>query len=152
MASGESKTSEKRSPLLDDSGRFKKGNPGGPGRPRGLTSMRKLLKEKLSKDEQNEILDAYMAKVRSGELLTDYLDRFYGKSKSFPEPVDITLPDVSTVEGAQSAIPMIAQAALDGEDKDQLSLALQAALKSLDVAELRQLVEAVRDLKKETGA
>ena len=72
----------------DENGRFTEGNPGGPGRPKGIDIValvkRKLAEvpeeEQLSRGEQlADIIIDRMLTDKSERMITDTLDRLHGK-------------------------------------------------------------------------
>ncbi len=111
----------------DPQGRFRPGNPAGPGRPRGRRSMMAELLDALADEEAEDIARAVLKLAREGEFraVKFVLDRRWPKHRE--RPVPIALPPAQTATDLPKASAAILDAAAAGELAPGEAVALAAA-------------------------
>ena len=136
----------------DESGRFAKGNPGGPGRPRGQREVLRravegaVTPEHVSAIVRRQVRSALEGNLASAKFVVGYV---CGKPVDAPAeavPIDVELPRLRTAadcnRAIQGLIDAICQGAISNENAKLLMEAIQTQLRSIEVNELEErLVE-----------
>ena len=97
----------------DGSGRFAKGNPGGPGNPlaRRTAAVRRLFNESVGEDDLRAVVAELVARAKAGEpwAVRELLDRMLGKAERIPEASgeDQSGPALARQNEVEAAMPFV---------------------------------------------
>src|SRR3990172_1770258 len=91
-------TNGSNGPRDPETGRFKEGNPGGPGNPYARRSalLRALTQKAVTEDDLKAIVEAILKKAREGNIhaASFIFDRCVGKPAPAPDPDRIDVDDL----------------------------------------------------------
>ena len=135
--------------------RFKKGNPGGPGRPRGSRNRSSILLKRLGQHGVNDLVDTAREEAKGGDtrLLVFLLNRLLPRPQARTVEIDLpTLNGPADVVAAQSALVRnVASGKLSPEEAQAVSVLIEnrrRAAEDLEVdatlAALKKEIEAQR--------
>lgn len=135
--------------IRDERGRFRPGNPGGPGgaRRRVSVELRRAAEEAVTSEHVQAIIRKATRMALEGNLaaMRFVLERTAGRSAEAPvetEPLGIALPRLRTAADCNLAIERLVQGLCEGSvDRDAAKLlidAIQARIKAIEVSELEQ--------------
>lgn len=128
--------------------RFKKGGPGGPGRPKGSVSPAGRFRQVLTEEHGEEILALAMQAIRGGNansLLSTMMQFIVGQTKSELAPIILPEAQHGSYEQRTEAI---SKAMLAGEiSPDAAKTAIEQLKATEEARQLRELNEELRELK-----
>jgi hypothetical protein len=148
-----STTPETSDPLPDHrtaSGRFAKGNPGGPGRPRGAVRGAASALDQVAVDASAELIKVAIELARAGNLeaLKMVLARVWPLRRG--RPLDIDVPAVAKVSDLSSAATRVADAVLQGEltprEGKEVSSLFEMHCRVLDTIEYEERLQAIEEM------
>ena len=132
----------------DQRGRFRVGNPGGPGGPRRRTSeLRRAAEEAITPEHVAAMVRKATRMGLEGDLAAMRLvfERTCGRATEAPveaEPLGVSLPRLRTAEDCNTAIQLLIDGICKGTvDRDVAKLlidAVQTRLKAIEVNELEE--------------
>jgi len=105
--------SDELSDIRQPNGRFAKGNPGGPGRPRAVERVREY--DQRVADAGPELIDAALAQAQGSNLkaIEMLLDRIWPVRRG--RPVQVEAPEIRTTADLLPVGAALTNAVLDGE-------------------------------------
>src|SRR5688500_10285152 len=105
--------SDDSSDIRQPNGRFAKGNPGGPGRPR--TAERSREYDQRAADAGPELIEAALAQAQGGSLkaIEMLLDRIWPVRRG--RPVQVEVPEIRTTADLLPVGAALTNSVLDGE-------------------------------------
>jgi hypothetical protein len=132
---------------------FQKGQPGGPGRPRGARSRLNLLLDQLAEDNVQEILNKVIAAAREGDRHAQnmILKRLWQAPKG--RGVEVELPtienpdDLLAAHGALSAA--IAAGDLTAGEAGELAQVLEGHRRAFELLDHEKRIMALQALRKQ---
>ena len=131
---------------------FKKGNPGGPGRPQGSRNGATIALDRMAESEGEEILRKTLEDAKNGEPNARklVLDRIWPIRKG--RPVALNLPSIATGADVVAALGLVAEAVGAGEITPDEGAAVAAVLETKRKAiETSDLERRISELEKEHG-
>jgi hypothetical protein len=124
---------------------FQKGNPGGPGRPRGSRSKINLLLDQLAADNVQEILGKVMEAARDGDRKAQdmVLKRMWSVPKA--RPIELDLPPIEEPADLVSAHAAVVAAMtareIAPEEASEVTAVLEAHRRAFELVEQEKLLE-----------
>jgi hypothetical protein len=109
-------------------GRFAKGNPGGPGRPRGAVRGAAAALDQVAPEAAAELIKVVLELARAGdrEMLKMVMARIWPQRRG--RPLDITAPDVREMPDMATAVTEVAHSVMQGELSPQEGKEVSALL------------------------
>jgi hypothetical protein len=147
--SEESETSNSDTEHRTGDGRFAKGNPGGPGRPRGVVRSAASALDQIAVDASVELIKVAIDLARSGdrEALKMVMARVWPLRRG--RPLDIDVPAVAKVADLSTAATAVADAVLQGEltprEGQEVSSLFQMHCRVLDTNEFEERLREVEE-------
>lgn len=135
-------------------GTFVKGVSGNPaGRPKGTISLRTEINKRLKDGDLDKIVAELIKDAKDGcpKARAEFFDRCFGKPMTSSEPLPVTLPDISTSEGAIEALRVLAQAVLDGATVEPVNAVSRITSSVLEVGEIAAIKARLDELEKGTN-
>ena len=149
---------EELDPTRDRGGRFAKGNPGGPGRPRGSgNALRRAAEEAVTPEHVAAIIRRATRMALEGDIaaMRIVLERVCGRPHEAPAQgfeLDLDLPNLRTAENCSHAIDLLLDAICRGScDRDSAKVMLdviQARMKAIEVSELEARIAELEEAAK----
>ena len=151
------KTAGKRSDARSPSGRFTRGNRGGPGRPAGLPNRKTRQLEALLEQDAEGLVAVLIKKARAGDAtaLRIAFDRLLPPRRN--RPIEIALPPINALADLTAAHNAVLAALNVGEisasEAQSLAAVIETQRKSLEATALedkvRQLEARLEDVLRE---
>lgn len=139
-------------------GRFAKGNPGGPGRPRGSgNALRRAAEGAVTPDHVAAIIRRATRMALEGDIaaMRIVLERVCGRPHEAPAQgfeIDLDLPNLRTAKNCAFAIDRlldsICSGACDRESAKVMLDVIQARMKSIEVGELEARIAELEEAAK----
>jgi hypothetical protein len=146
---------QRRSEFLDERGKFKKGNPGGPGNPnvRRLGEYQQAIREAVTLDDLKKVIQRVLSKAQAGDMMAvkELLDRVVGKAGVVKnaDATLIELPRVATTEDCVTASNAIFKALSEGrltiDDAAKLADIVEMSRRTLETHNIAERVAALED-------
>ena len=131
-------------------GRFAKGNPGGPGRPRGAVRIAASALDQIAVEASVELIKVAIDLARAGDreaLLKMVMARIWPQRHG--RPLDIDVPAVAKVADLSAAAARVADAVLQGEltprEGQEVSSLFQMQCRVLDTNEFEERLREVEE-------
>ncbi len=130
-------------------GRFPPGNPGGPGRPKGVRHRALLALEAIGTEAAEEVLRRVVEEAKGGDLRAAemLLRRLWPERKG--RPIEFELPPMASAADLVSALAAVAEAMgrgeLTPEEAQAIAGVLEAQRKAIETVGLEQRVAALED-------
>ena len=130
-------------------GRFAKGNPGGPGRPRGAVRGATLALDQIGAEASGDLIKVAVDLARAGniEALKLVLNRVWPMRAG--RPLEIEAPPVRALADLVPAATAIADAVLQGEmtpsEGREVSALLNMQCRLIEVADIEQRLKALEE-------
>lgn len=144
--------------MRDAKGKFLKGHPGGPGRPKGVpgrqTALRRAVEDAVTPDHLAGIMRRITRMALEGNLTAAKiaLDRACGKapeSAATCEPLGVDLPKLQTAADCTGALDTVIAAicagTIDANKGKLLVEAIQVRLKGIETQELEKRLAALEE-------
>ena len=128
-------------------GRFKPGNPGGPGRREGSRNKATLLLDALADGEAETILNKQIEKAKEGDQRAAefILGRAWPARRG--RPVSVDLPPIETAADLVKALGVVASAVAGGElspeEGDAVASILDAKRRAIETTDVLARIEAL---------
>jgi hypothetical protein len=128
-------------------GRFKPGNPGGPGRREGSRNKATLLLDALADGEAETILNKQIEKAKEGDQRAAefILGRAWPARRG--RPVSVDLPPIETAADLVKALGVVANAVAGGElspeEGDAVASILDAKRRAIETTDVLARIEAL---------
>ncbi len=139
----------------DPSGRFAKGHPGGPGRPRGPGyALRRAAEEAVTPEHITAIIRRATRMALEGDVgaMRFVAERTLGRAPDAPasgEPIDIVLPMLRGIDDCLAAIDHVNAAMVRGAITVDVAKAfldmIQVRVKAIEVKDLEQRLTALEE-------
>jgi len=119
---------------------FKKGHPGGPGRPNGSRNRASIALDKMAEGEAKEIALKLIEKAKDGDMRAAelVLQRVWPVRRG--RPVTLSLPAIETVQDVVTALGLVATAVgageLTPEEGASVAAVLEIKRKAIETADL----------------
>ena len=132
--------------------RFKRGNPGGPGRPEGSRNKATLVLDKIAGDAGAEILQKLVEAAKAGDMRAAelVLSRLWPARKG--RPISMQIPPIENAADVVKALGAVADAVAAGEitpdEGAAVSSVLETKRKAIETVDVLARIEA---LEKERG-
>ncbi len=130
-------------------GKFSKGNPGGPGRPRSAVSRGAVALDEMGADRGRQLFEVMMDKALAGDMRAAELlmSRIWPARRG--RPVEIETPPIHSVPDYVAAAAGVANAMLRGEitphEGRAVSALLDLQVRTLDQAEIERQIRELRE-------
>jgi len=130
----------------DDRGRFKPGNPGGPGNPqiRRLAAYKKALHETITEEDAREIFKNLKTQAKNGDLeaVKVLIPYILGRPKVQESEIKINLPKLQTtsdlLEANSAILKAVSDATVTLEEAAQLGAIVELSRKTLELCEFEK--------------
>lgn len=140
-------------------GRFKKGNPGGPGRPKGRSfELQRAAQEAVTAEHIQGIVRKATMLALQGDLAAArlVLDRTCGKSPDAAptaDTLDLPLPRLATAADCNAALDRITEAVCGGTcDRSSAKLLVDVVMARLKAIEVQDLDDRLTELEKSAAS
>jgi len=147
--SEDSETSNAPTEHRTGDGRFAKGNPGGPGRPRGAVRVAASTLDQIAAEAAVELIKVAIDLARAGdrEALKMVMARIWPERRG--RPLDIDVPAVAKVADLSAAATGVADAVLQGEltprEGREVSSLFEMHCRVLDTIEYEQRLQEIEE-------
>jgi hypothetical protein len=124
---------------------FEKGNPGGPGRPRGARSKINLLLDQLAADNAPDILNKVIEAAREGDRKAQdiVLKRLWSVPKG--RPIEVDLPPIEQpadlVQAHAAVMDAMAAREITAEEASNVASVLEGQRRAFELLDQQELVE-----------
>jgi hypothetical protein len=128
---------------------FEKGNPGGPGRPRGSRSKINLLLDQLAADNGPEILNKVIEAAREGDRKAQdiVLKRLWSVPKG--RPIEVDLPPIEQaadlVQAHAAVIDAMAKREITAEEAANVASVLEGQRRAFELLDQQERVEQLEE-------
>lgn len=128
---------------------FEKGNPGGPGRPRGARSKINLLLDQLAAENAQEILSKVIEAAREGDRKAQdiVLKRLWSVPRD--RPIEVDLPPIEQpadlVRAHAAVIDAMTAREITAEEASDIASVLEGQRRAFELAEQQERVDQLED-------
>ncbi len=129
--------------------KFEKGNPGGPGRPRGSRTVGRIIFEEIGEESAREVLKVVLDAAKDGDLRSaEFLLKHIWPARK-GQPVQFDLPPMREVEDLvpvhSALMEAIGAGELTPEEGSAVSGVLDAHRRSLELAAISRRLAALEE-------
>jgi hypothetical protein len=128
---------------------FEKGNPGGPGRPRGARSKINLLLDQLAAENAQEILGKVIEAAREGDRKAQdiVLKRLWSVPRD--RPIEVDLPPIEQpadlVQAHAAVIDAMTACEITAEEASNVASVLEGQRRAFELADQQERVDQLED-------